>query len=48
MGKSFFEYNSGGFLERVDLEKEELGQLFQTKFQRANNDHGISFEWKRP
>jgi TolB protein len=43
---SFLLINSGGFLERVDLEGKKLGQLFPEQIDRANNDHGISFDGK--
>lgn len=38
--------NSGGFLEKVDLNGQKLGQLFPDQITRANNDHGISFDGK--
>jgi Tol biopolymer transport system component len=43
---NFLLINSGGFLERVDLEGKKLGQLFPDQLSRANNDHGISFDGK--
>jgi TolB protein len=43
---NFLLINSGGFLERVDLQGKKLGQLFPDQLSRANNDHGISFDGK--
>lgn len=43
---SFLLINSGGFLETVDLEGKKLGQLFPEQIDRANNDHGLSFDGK--
>lgn len=38
--------NSGGFLEKIDLDGKKLGQIQPDKISRANNDHGISFDGK--
>ena len=38
--------NSGGFLEKVALDGNKLGQIQPDKISRANNDHGISFDGK--
>lgn len=38
--------NSGGFLEKVALDGNKLGQIQPDKIVRANNDHGISFDGK--
>lgn len=43
---NFLLINSGGFLEKVDLKGNKLGQLFPDQISRANNDHGISFDGK--
>src|SRR5690606_4208536 len=42
----FLLINSGGFLEKVDLEGNKLGQIQPDKISKANNDHGISFDGK--
>lgn len=42
----FLLINAGGFLEKVDLEGNKLGQLNPDQISRANNDHGISFDGK--
>ena len=42
----FLLINSGGFLEKVDLNGQKLGRLFPDQITRANNDHGISFDGK--
>lgn len=42
----FLLINSGGFLEKVDLEGNKLGQIQPDKILRANNDHGLSFDGK--
>ncbi|PZX53333.1 TolB family protein [Algoriphagus chordae] len=36
--------NSGGFLEKVGLDGNKIGQIQPDKISRANNDHGISFD----
>jgi len=42
----FLLINSGGLLEKVDLNGKKLGGLFTGQIDRANNDHGISFDGK--
>lgn len=42
----FLLINSGGFLEKVDLDGNKLGQIQPGKISRANNDHGLSFDGK--
>ncbi|MEB2776725.1 transporter [Algoriphagus sp. D3-2-R+10] len=42
----FLLINSGGFLEKVDLDGNKLGQIQPDKISRANNDHGLSFDGK--
>lgn len=43
---SYLLINSGGLLEKVDLKGKKLGGLFPDQIDRANNDHGISFDGK--
>ena len=38
--------NSSGYLEKVDLSGNKLGQIQPDKISRANNDHGLSFDGK--
>ena len=40
----FLIINSGGHLEKVDLDGNKLGQILPDKIARANNDHGLSFD----
>lgn len=42
----FLLINSGGHLEKVDLDGNKLGQILPDKISRANNDHGLSFDGK--
>jgi TolB protein len=42
----FLIINAAGFLEKIDLKGNKLGQLFPDQISRANNDHGISFDGK--
>ncbi len=42
----FLLINSGGFLEKIDLNGNKLGRIQPDKISRANNDHGISFDGK--
>lgn len=38
--------NAAGFLEKIDLKGENLGQIHPDKISRVNNDHGVSFDGK--
>ena len=42
----FLIINAAGFLEKIDLKGNKLGQLFPDQISRVNNDHGISFDGK--
>lgn len=41
---NFLLINSGGLLEKIDLEGKNLGKLHPESVNSANNDHGISFD----
>jgi len=38
--------NAAGFLEKIDLEGNNLGKIFPEKVSTINNDHGLSFDGK--
>ena len=38
--------NAAGFLEKIDLEGNNLGKIFPEKVSTLNNDHGLSFDGK--
>lgn len=38
--------NAGGFLEKIDLEGNNLGKIFTEQVSTINNDHGLSFDGK--